>query len=254
MNIKQKCLVVKIGSNTVTSGTDNLDKSLLSNLAAQVSALFKKGWKIVIVSSGSVALGKPRMKNYDTNEIVSKQRAAARGQPLLMSGWREAFTPFKIETDQLLFNKTNFAAHINVLNAIVDGVVICNGDDTGNEPGIEKTVIYEDNDDLAADIAVAIKADIIVYLTDVSGILDANGKVITDIEPNEDLSRRGVRFNGKNSKGTGGLESKHKFASIAAQKGVLSFITKGTEKDCLLKISEGERIGTAYSTKSRRKN
>lgn len=246
MNSKQKCMVVKIGSNTITSGGDSLDTALLKGLAAQIKKLNDSGWKVVLVSSGAVALGKPRMKNFDTDDILSKQRAAARGQPLLMAGWQEAFRPFKIEADQLLFNKKNFSPHIKVLNAIDDGIVICNGDDTGNEPGIEKQVIYEDNDDLAADIAIAIRADVIVYLTDVSGILNKSGILITKVKPFENLFKRGVRFNGKNEKGIGGIASKHKYASLAADKGLKAVIARGKDGDVLVRISKEEAVGTNY--------
>lgn len=247
--LKQKCMIVKIGSSTITGNGNTLDETLMSGIASQVSKLFKKGWKIVIVSSGAVALGKPRMKICDNDEILCKQKAAARGQPLLMAGWQQALSPFGLEADQLLFNKKNFEAHMRVLNAINDGIVIANGDDTGNEPGVEKKIIYEDNDDLAADIAVELKADILVYLTDVDGILDLNGVTINQITPGADLIKRGVRFNGKNDKGTGGIQSKHKFASIAASKGICAIIAKGKDINVLLRAARNEDVGTVYNVK-----
>lgn len=246
MDSQKKCLVVKIGSSTITGGMDFLDRDLMSGIARQIDILNKLGWKVVVVSSGAVALGKPRMKSYISGDILSKQRAAARGQPLLMAGWQEALEPYGLEADQLLFNKKNFDAHMKVLRAIDDGVVIANGDDTGNEPGIEKEIIYEDNDDLAADIATGMPADVVVYLTDVDGIMDKEGKIIKNIRPHEELDKLGVPDNGKNGKGTGGLLSKHKYASIAAEKGVRAIIARGKDEDVLLKAVKGDTIGTIY--------
>src|ERR1017187_1143086 len=112
INQQKKCIIIKIGSNTITAGGDSLDKKFMLKLASQACKLFQNGWKVVIVSSGSVSLGMPRMKNCDINSILCKQRAAARGQPLLMAGWNEVFNSYDIDVDQLLFNKRNFLPHI----------------------------------------------------------------------------------------------------------------------------------------------
>lgn len=245
--MKQKCIVVKIGSNTITGGSDGLDRELMTGIAHQVNELRELGWKVVIVSSGAVALGKPRMKNYDPEDILSKQRAAARGQPLLMAGWQDALRQYGLEADQLLFNKKNFEAHMRVLRAVDDGIVICNGDDTSNEPGVEKEIIYEDNDDLAADIAIALQADVLVYLTDVSGILDKIGNTVESVEPHENLFKKHIQLNGKNDKGIGGIASKHKYASVAAENGIKAVIVKGKDYDVLLRVVNGEAVGTSYT-------
>ena len=245
----KKCIVIKIGSSTITSGKDFVDTELIKNLALQASNLYNNGWKVVIVSSGAVSLGMPRMKNCNINSILCKQRAAARGQPLLMAGWNKVFNAFDIDVDQLLFNKRNFIAHIAILKAIDDGIVIANGDDTGNDPTTEEIVIYEDNDDLAADIAIALKADIIVYLTDVPGILDKDGNSLEIVWPFEDLTKKGVVYNGKNKKGTGGIESKHWHASRAAEHGILTIIAHGKEEEVLYKVTRQEQVGSIYALK-----
>lgn len=245
---KKKTIVIKIGSNTITNENGNFETKLVDNLAKQASQLFNNNWTVVIVSSGAVALGLPRMKNCDRNSILCKQRAAARGQPILMAGWREAFFPYSVEVDQLLFNKKNFTQHIAVLKAITDGIVIANGDDTGNDPTTETKVIYEDNDDLAADIAIALHADILVYLTDVPGILDKNGTIVQKVYPYENLLKKGIRYNGTNGKGTGGLKSKHKYASRAAKHGIHAIITSGKQEEILLKSIDGNSVGTQYVT------
>jgi len=250
MSEKKKCIIVKIGSNTITGGEDGLDEDLLKDVARQASELVGDGWRVVVVSSGAVALGKPRMRSCDLSDILCKQRAAARGQPLLMAGWQRSFNPYGLEVDQLLFNKQNFAAHMKVLRAIDDGVVVANGDDTGNEPGVERTVIYEDNDDLAADIAIEMKADVLLYLSDSGGILDRTGRVVRVVGVDVDLAVLGVLDGGKSGNGTGGIKSKHKYASMARKNGVRAIIAGGGDRDVILKVARGEEVGTRYEMNS----
>jgi glutamate 5-kinase len=245
--IDKKCIVIKIGSSTITSEGKALNKKLLTSLANQVSQLFSDGWKVIIVSSGAVALGSPRMKNCDINSILCKQRAAARGQPLLMAGWSDALLSYTIDVDQLLFTKTNFSFQMNVIKAIDDGIVIANGDDTGNDPITEEKIIYEDNDDLAADIAIALNATIVLYLTDVPGILDQNGNCLQSVSPFEDLQQKGVVYGEKSGKGTGGAKSKHLNASRIAKNGIRVVIARGIEDEVILKAVRKEHIGTTYT-------
>jgi glutamate 5-kinase len=248
MGKNKKCIVIKIGTNIITAGGDTLDKKLMVSLAFQASMLYTSGWRVVIVSSGAVALGLPRIRKKNRN-ILCKQRAAARGQPLLMAGWREVFARYDIEVDQLLFTKKNFLTQIEVLRAINDGVAILNGDDTAYDLVTEETILYEDNDDLAADAAIALPADVAILLTDVPGILNTEGNHLAIVDPFEDLTKSGVFYNGKSKNGIGGAESKHRNASRIAVHGIWTAITRGGDDNVLLRAARRECIGTVYSVR-----
>lgn len=231
-------MVIKIGTNLITAGKECLNKELMMNIASQVRILFQDGWKVVLVSSGAVALGRKRINEG----ALYRQRAAARGQHLLMAAWQEIFSRHSIEVDQLLFSRKNFIRQIEVLKAIDDGVAILNGDDTVYDPDFA----YEDNDDLTADIALAIKADIVVILCDVFGLLNEKGKHLKTVSPFENLLKRGVHYREKNVKGVGGPEMKHRNASRVASQGIWTAITCGKLSDVLIKASRREQIGTIY--------
>ncbi len=239
-------MVVKIGSHTITDEKNQLNTGFMNEIARQVAE--NTTWRHVIVSSGAVAAGIPSVENFDQNDVVSKQIAVAFGQPRLMRGWKDAFRNYDIPVAQFLFTRKNLDRHMPVLRAINRGIVVANGDDTAYSPKEEEDILIKDNDDLAEEIALRLPAKKVLYLSAAGGLKDKYGKIIPEVNTEDDLSGQLV-FDGKTLNGTGGMESKHNFSFDMASKGITVYIAGGDVSDVVLKAARGENPGTHYVAK-----
>ncbi len=250
-----KRIVIKVGSQLLSEDS-GISKAFLSSLSYQISELVKSGKEVVIVSSGAVlagikALGFKR-KPFSLKE---KQALSAVGQPYLMSEYRKAFEPFGINVAQILItaddlrSKERFINAKNTLDTLMKlGVVpIVNENDTVSVEEIK----IGDNDNLSAHVAVVFGADILIMLTVTSGLYDKDPNRFKDAKPIrvvEDIKelKKVCDFKGKTCYGTGGMWTKVEAASKAVKKGIPVVIANGKEKDVVLKILEGEKVGTFF--------
>jgi len=109
-------ITVKVGSSLLVEG-DGVRRSWLASLGQDIGRLRDEGRKIVIVSSGAVALGRRRLSLKNSARLALKQASAASGQPLLMRAWEEAVAPFGIPTAQLLLTLDDTESRRRWLNA-----------------------------------------------------------------------------------------------------------------------------------------
>lgn len=232
-------IVIKIGSSTITDGTEDLDIAFIENISQQVGLLFRKGVEILIVTSGAVASGKKGLKSVDT--ILDKQVAALYGQPELISEWRRALNNNGVKkVGQLLVTDNDLGDIKDVtIKALSYGVVVANANDPVSNYEMKKYLISQDNDRLAGHIAKTIDADTLLLLTDVEGVLDKDGKTIKTFNSNEEV----VIFSSSTGLGTGGISSKIEVAQKFSGRAI---IVNGRTKDVLLKVSRGEKIGTQF--------
>ncbi len=175
-----KHIVVKIGSALlVDRETGKLRADWLQTLAADVATLQKRGASVILVSSGSIALGRGVLGlASDDLPLEQAQAAAAVGQIRLARAYEEALTPLGMTTAQVLVtleDTTDRRRYLNMratlMQLLAFGVVpIVNENDTIATDEIR----YGDNDRLAAQIAVTTGADQLVLLSDVDGFYTAN--------------------------------------------------------------------------------
>ncbi len=173
-------LVVKIGSALlVDRGTGDLNHDWLATLAADVARIASRGTDVVLVSSGSIALGRGRLRlGQGPLPLEQAQAAAAAGQIRLARAYEEALAPHGLTAAQVLLTLDDTANRKRYLNARATlatllslGVVpIVNENDTVATDEIR----FGDNDRLAAQIAVTVGADQLVLLSDVDGLYSAN--------------------------------------------------------------------------------
>ncbi|CAN5176857.1 hypothetical protein BH09PAT2_BH09PAT2_09530 [soil metagenome] len=239
-----KRVVVKIGSSTITGGGENLDIDFMSSIAAQISTLYKKGVAVHIVTSGAVACGKQYISRYD-GSIVSKQIAAAMGQPILIEEWKRQFNAHGINIYQLLLTEHNLEYARTILSQMTDGIPIINANDPVNSFEMQQFLVSADNDRLAGHVASAIEADTAFLLTDVTGVRNRHGQTIQIIDPTINYTED-ITFHGKSTVGTGGMESKHLVAMALADRGIRAIIGNGRENEILLNGARGQLVGTTY--------
>jgi glutamate 5-kinase len=259
MKMSIRRIVVKFGTGLLTSGGDQLDLEIMHHLVRQVAALHNCGQEMLIVSSGAIAAGRQRLKESSGYKNVSfKQVMASVGQSHLMYTYERLFSQKGITIAQALLTKSDIAERAGYLNArntllaLIDLRIICiiNENDVVAFDEIEE-YRFGDNDNLSAMVANLVDADLLVLLTDTPGLYTADPHV----KPEARLIHRVDKIdenieclagNTTSSQGTGGMVTKIEAAKLATSSGVNVIIADGREGDILLKIKNGEEVGTFF--------
>lgn len=245
--------VVKIGSALTTRDGEGLDREAIRVWVTQVACLREKGLEVVLVSSGAVAEGVVRLKwGKRPRELPLQQAAAAVGQMGLARVYEEMFGAFDIRAAQILLTHDDIADRNRYLNArsalttlIAHGVVpVINENDTV----ATEELSLGDNDTLAGSVTNLIDADVMVILTDQSGLFDSdprkNPAAALVSEGSVDDPNLLQMAGGSGALGRGGMRTKIKAAQVAALSGTVTLIASGREPDILLRLYEGESVGT----------
>ena len=248
---KSKIIVIKVGSSSVVDDKLVLRKKWLKSLTDDIAALNKKGKKVILVSSGAVALGRNLVANKKQKlKIEEKQAAAACGQPILMSEYSKAFAAKKVDTAQILLTINDIENRRSYLNAkntfetlLNNGVVpIVNENDTVATEELK----FGDNDRLSALVAQMVFADTLIIFSDIDGLytddpnknknakhIDVVGKIDEDIS----IFAKGVSSN----VGSGGMATKIQAAKIASEFGCETIITSGRVNNPVKSLLAGAR-------------
>ncbi len=249
-----KRLVVKVGSGLVTNQGQGLDHAALARWAKQVAELRHMGREVVLVSSGAIAEGMQRLGwRKRPHALHDLQAAAAVGQMGLIQVYESCFRKHNLLTSQILLTHEDLADRKRYLNArstmrtlLALGVIpIINENDT---VAIDE-IRFGDNDTLAALVTNLIEADAMVILTDQAGLYNKDPRkdptaTLVD-EANAGDPRLEAMAGGAGSHiGLGGMLTKVLAAKRAARSGAHTVIASGREDDVLLRLAQGERIGT----------
>ncbi|MBN9466094.1 glutamate 5-kinase [Brevundimonas sp.] len=245
-------IVVKIGSSLlIDAETRRPTRDWLTAMAADIAALRARGREVIVVSSGSIALGRGRLPDLGAR-LEDKQAAASVGQSLLMAAWSAALEPHGLVAGQVLLTRDDTERRRRWLNAratvqalLAHGVVpIVNENDTVATEEIR----YGDNDRLAARTAQLARADLLVLLSDVDGLYtadprrDANAAHLPLIESlTPDILAMGGGANADAGVGTGGMATKLAAAQIARSAGCATLIASGQTLSPLSAIRDGAR-------------
>lgn len=238
----KKTLILKIGSSTLTAGSNRISRGKIEDIARQLVVL-RKDYNIALVSSGAIATAKHFIAVNNWKESHSKQALAAIGQPILMQIYNEIFRDFGLPMAQCLVTYRDFdnkEAQDNILNTLNDlfehdFVPIINENDT---IAIDE-LIFGDNDKLSAYVANLLKADLLMLASDIDGLFDKNPQKYTDaqlIPEISDLSlcKKYIDENFDNSLGTGGMTSKIQAAEICSCVKTQIWIVNGGKKNFIL--------------------
>ncbi|HTK36223.1 MAG TPA: glutamate 5-kinase [Caulobacteraceae bacterium] len=237
-------VVVKVGSSLLVDGQSGAaDRAWLAALARDAARLKARTCEVLIVSSGSVALGRRRLGlGSRALSLEEKQAAAAAGQSLLMRAWEEAFEPYGAAVAQVLVTRDDTEIRRRWLNARatmetllgLGAVPIVNENDTVATEEIR----YGDNDRLAARVAQMIGADLLILLSDIDGLYTADPRrdrgavhipLVSDITP--EIEAMGGGRNEDAGMGSGGMATKLAAARIAHGAGCATLITLGRRSD-----------------------
>lgn len=253
--------VVKVGSSLLTADGRGLDHAIINQWTAQIAALLNDDRQVVLVSSGSIAEGVARLKLARRPTRVNElQAAAAVGQMGLIRAYESGFERFEKLTAQVLLTHDDMSDRKRYLNArstlttlLEHGVLpIVNENDTVTTDEIR----LGDNDTLGAQVANLIDADVLVLLTDQAGLFDKNPRhhddaILLERANASDPGILALAGPAGSSLGSGGMRTKVLAAERAAQNGTTTVVADGREPDILLRLRDGEAVGTMFTSDQR---
>jgi glutamate 5-kinase len=261
-----RLVVVKVGTSGITTSEGKLDEQKMDKLTNQIAAAAKQGNKIVLVTSGAVAAGIEEVGiPPKPNDVVFQQAAAAMGQPVLMTKYRELFKKKEIKVAQILLTAedlSNRASYIHTRNVLqmllkVGVIPIINENDVVSVAELRKKegykINFSDNDILSVLVASAIEADLIIILSDVEGLFTSDPsepgaqliKTVDAITPKLKNS-----LSGKSKLGRGGIQSKIKAAEIAISCGIPVIIASSQRDNVIVDIISGKEVGTYFKAQT----
>jgi glutamate 5-kinase len=247
-------IVIKVGSSLLTSLETGLEREKIQSYCAEIARLMRLGKEIILVSSGSIAEGCMRLGwSSRPVEVHRLQAAAAVGQIGLMQAYEHALKGLGCGSAMIMLTHEDLADRQRYLNARatlktltdVSVVPIINENDTVATDEIR----FGDNDTLAALVANLVEADLLVILTDVSGLLSADPRIDPaanriEAAPATDDSLAGLAGEGAGALGRGGMVTKIRAARLAARSGAHTVIASGREERVLTRLMNGEDLGT----------
>jgi len=238
MHLKNsKIIVIKIGSSLLVDANRKIRKKWLTSFANDIKKLKSKNKKIIIVSSGAIALGCKKMNYNKTNLRVDKSQAIASiGQIELMNLFSQTFLRFKLNISQILLTLDDTEERRRSINAKrtfenlfkLDYIPVVNENDTIATSEIK----YGDNDRLASRVAQITNADTLILLSDVDGLFTKNPKMFKDarlIKTVNNLNKdiKNINIRGMTEFGSGGMNTKIEAAKICNLAGCNMVIANG---------------------------
>jgi len=247
-------IVVKVGSSLVTNEGRGLDEAAIGEWCRQLSLLVRQGREVIMVSSGAIAEGMKRLGWTTRPSAISElQAAAAVGQMGLAQMYETKLRENGLGSAQVLLTHADLADRERYLNArstlltlLKLGVLpVINENDTV----VNDEIKFGDNDTLGALVANLVEADALVILTDQKGLYTADPR----IDPNAQFvnvaqagnpALEAMAGGAGSSLGRGGMITKILAAKRAAGSGASTVIAWGRDPDALLRLCQGESIGT----------
>jgi glutamate 5-kinase len=244
-------LVIKIGSSLLIDAAGDVDRQWLASLSRDIARLHAGGADVLVVSSGAIALGSAALGiDRRRARLGELQAAAAAGQVRLLNAWEQSLEPHGLTTAQILLTPDDTEDRRRFLNARSTFaellkrrlVPVINENDTVSTDEIR----YGDNDRLAARVAQLVMADVLVLLSDVDGLYDADPRHVDHAKhipevTTIDSAIQSMAGETRTATGSGGMATKVEAARIATRAGCATIITLGNRPSPLGAVDAGER-------------
>ena len=249
-------IVVKVGTSTLAHSTGNINIRHVEELCKVMSDLKNAGHEMILVSSGAIGMGVGKLSLKEKpQDMPTKQAAAAVGQCELMYTYDKLFSEYNHTVAQILLtgldleDRERYHNIQNTMNRLLELNVlpIINENDTVST----QEIAVGDNDTLGAIVAVSMKADMLILLSDIDGLYtkdphkDESAELIslvTEITPEIEALGGGKG----SSLGTGGMATKLNAAKLCLSKGTEMVIANGANPSVLYDIVDGKKIGTRF--------
>lgn len=251
-----KIFVIKIGTSVLTDENGNLDVGIIQKIADEVAQIKKKGFDVIMVTSGAIVVGMQLLHLSKRPEYLPEiQACAAIGQAQLMKIYDEYFQKLRFITAQVLLtqddinNRTRYLNARNTLLALLrkGAIPIINENDTVSTEEIK----FGDNDRLSSLVANLIEADKLIIMSDVDGLYKFDNKEKTKKEILHRVERitdeiELMAADERSRFGVGGMSTKLQAAKMATNAGIECILVNGKRKGVLMDILNGKTIGTVF--------
>ena len=260
MGLLAKCrrIVIKVGSSTLTHETGQLNLRRIEEIVKILSDLKNAGKEIVLVSSGAVSAGVARLSlGHRPHSTAEKQATAAVGQTELMKLYSRLFSDYGITVGQILMTRDVFENQERRSNAenTFDSLLKfgCVPIVNENDSVATDELNFGGNDYLAAYVSLVCHADILLNLSDVDGLYDAdprrneNAKIIERVDDIDSVLAHAGGIG--TERGTGGMIAKLEAAKLVTSAGIPMFILNGHNPELLYALHDGKHVGTYFTAK-----
>ena len=251
-------IVVKVGTSTLAHATGHLNIRRVEELCRVLSDLKNSGHEVILVSSGAIGMGVGKLALKERpSDIPTKQAAAAVGQCELMYTYDKMFAEYNHTVAQILLTGADFRHEDryfnfkNTMHRLLElGVLpIINENDTI----ATEEICVGDNDTLSAMVAVGIKADVLLLLSDIDGLYDRDPHKHSDarlIQEVHELTEEILALGGDRGSalGTGGMRTKLHAAEICTAEGCDMVIMNGNSPEKLYDLFEDKQVGTLFTS------
>ena len=249
-------IVVKVGTSTLTHPTGRMDIRHVETLCKVLSDVKNAGHEIVLVSSGAIGMGVGKLNLRERpSDMPTKQAAAAVGQCELMYVYDQLFGTYNHTIAQILLtgedlrDDTRHQNFTNTVGRLLDlGILpVINENDTVSTAEIG----VGDNDTLGAMVAVSVRADLLILLSDIEGLYtadprrDPNAELISEVREITPQMRESAGGGGS-ALGTGGMATKLIAAELCMKAGTDMFILNGSKALLIYYLIEGKQVGTKF--------
>ena len=254
-------IVIKIGSSVLSGPDDRIDSDRIHLICDQVHALKSRGCTVVVVTSGAIGAGMGQLSLRARPTALPKlQAAAAVGQCKLISIYDEAFAVHGYHAAQMLLTREDFeerTRYVNARNTLwalleMDAVPVINENDTIAIDELK----FGDNDIISSLVTHLLQADLLILLSDVDGLYEMKGKRKTgkllDVVEGMNEGILSLASDMRSKFGSGGMQSKLMAVQRALDAGEPAIIANGAIPDILLKLMDGEPLGTLFLPSARR--
>lgn len=266
---KRKCIAVKVGTSSLTYFDGKLNFRNIDKLAQVISDMKHRGYEIILVSSGAIAVGvnKLNLEEYP-QDLRLKQAAASVGQCELMHLYDKFFGEYGVTVGQILLTREDLErenVRENLTSTIqslleLGAIPIINENDSVSYDEIEsEQKLFGDNDTLSALVSVLCNADLLVLLSDIDGLYEEPpnvnpcARVIREVRVLDDELRSRASGAGS-SRGTGGMVTKLEAAGICMENGIDAVIANGHKPEVLYSIADDEPFGTLFVARKKVSN
>ena len=248
-----KRIVIKLGTGILTTGIGKVDTNRIDAICSQVATIRKREIEVLIVSSGAVGMGMGVLDLQSRPATLAKQQAcAAIGQSRLIQCWQRGLDPYGLVVGQILLTHEGLRIRNRYVNAkaTVDQLLnyqvvpVINENDSVSAFEIK----FGNNDILGAMVASLTEADQIYMPSTAPGLIDMEGTgevipVVDSITPEIEAMAKGTN----SPTAVGGMIPKIQAAKLATNAGCETFIAHGAEENIILRLLDGESIGTRFA-------
>ncbi len=259
--LNPKRIVIKVGTSSLTHPSGLINLASVEKLIRQVADMKNRGIDVILVTSGAIGAGMGRLKTDKKNTtIAQKQALAAVGQNILMHIYLKLAAEYGYDVGQILITQEDLADAKRsarckeALNELINfGVMpIINENDA---VAVEE-IKFGDNDRLSAMVAKLLGCDLLIILSDIDGLYDANpkrnkdAKLIHHVSELTNSMKRAAE-DSTSKLGTGGMTTKLMAVEIAASANIATIIANSGENNILLRLLDGECLGTHFDLNTR---